>query len=129
MAWPERLSLNLQTTLPRGLEESLVACADAGVRGVGIYSPPHIAPIGLPRAVERVQAAGIPVKIHAGVGGWAYGTQVPGRSRDLNDNLRVLDEAVQLGAEMVGVSGGGLPDGDRDIRAARRRVADGLREV
>jgi sugar phosphate isomerase/epimerase len=41
----------------------------------------------------------------------------------------VLDEAVKFGAEMVGVSGGGLAAGDRDIRGARRRIADGLREL
>ncbi len=129
MSWPRRLSLNLQSTLPRSLEASLPACAQAGVPAIGLYSPPHIEPIGLQRAVELVQAAGIPVKIHASVGGWAAGVDALGRPHDLARNLRVLDEAIELGAEMVGVSGGGLPAGDRDIRAARRRIADGLREL
>jgi sugar phosphate isomerase/epimerase len=129
MAWPERLSLNLQTTLPRGLEESLTACVAAGVAAVGVYNPPHIQPIGLARAVELVRAAGIPVKIHASVGGWASGVDAMGRPRDLASNIAMLDEAVALGAEMIGVSGGGLPHGDRDIRGARRRVADGIREL
>jgi sugar phosphate isomerase/epimerase len=129
MTWPERLSLNMQTTLPRSLEESLPACAAAGVSAIGLYSPPHIEPIGIDKAVTLVQAAGIPVKIHAIAGGWASGVDSFGRPRDLQANIRVLDEAVQLGAEMVSVSGGGLPAGDRDIRGARRRIADGLREL
>jgi sugar phosphate isomerase/epimerase len=129
MPWPERLSLNLQTTLPRDLEASLPACARAGVAAIGLYSPPHIEPIGLPKAVELVRAAAIPVKIHASAGGWAARVDALGRPHDLPRNLRVLDEAVALGAEMVGVTGGGLPAGERDIRGARRRIADGLREL
>ena len=73
--------------------------------------------------------AGISVKIHASAGGWAARVDALGRPHDLPRNLRVLDEAVALGAEMVGVSGGGLPAGDRDIRGARQRIADGLREL
>ncbi len=129
MSWPQKLSLNLQTTLPRSLEESLAACAQAGVPAVGLYSPPHVDPIGLQRAVELVEAAGIPVKIHASVGGWAAGVDALGRPRDLEQNIRVLDQAVRLGAEMVGVSGGGLAAGDRDIRGARRRIVRGLQEL
>jgi sugar phosphate isomerase/epimerase len=123
MPWPDKLSLNLQTTLPRGLEESLAACVEAGVPAVGLYAPPHVEPIGIARAVALVQASKIPVKIHASVGGWAS------RLRDLAANVAILDQAVQLGAEMVGVSGGGLAAGDRDIRGARRRIAAGLREL
>jgi sugar phosphate isomerase/epimerase len=129
MAWPYRLSLNLQTTLPRDLETTLPVCAQTGVAAIGLYSPPHVEPIGLPKAAELVHTAGIPVKIHASAGGWAAGMDALGRPHDLQGNLRVLDEAVALGAEMVGVSGGGLPAGDRDIRAARQRIADGLRAL
>jgi sugar phosphate isomerase/epimerase len=129
MSWPQKLSLNLQTTLPRGLEASLEACVAAGVPAIGVYGPPHIEPIGLARAVELVRAANIPVKIHASVGCWAAGADALGRPRDLRGNIALLDEAVALGAEMVGVSGGGLPAGERDIRGARQRIADGLQEL
>jgi hypothetical protein len=71
MFWPDKLSLNLQTTLPRGLEESLAACVDAGVPAIGLYGPPHVEPIGIDKAVALVKAARIPVKIYAIVGGWA----------------------------------------------------------
>jgi sugar phosphate isomerase/epimerase len=129
MAWPKNLSLNMQSTLPRSLEESLPACAAAGVPAVGLYEPPHVEPIGIDKAAALLKASGIPCKIYASVGYWASGKDTKGRPRDLAGNIKVLDDAVKLGAEMIGASSSGLPPGDRDIRAAHKRIVDGLREL
>jgi sugar phosphate isomerase/epimerase len=47
----------------------------------------------------------------------------------LDDNKRAIDEAAALGADCLVMVVGGLPDGSKDIAAARTMVADGLAAI
>lgn len=129
MPWPARLSLNLQTTLPHPLNEVLDACDSAGVRGIGLYQPANIEPLGLSKAVDLVHKAGIPVTIYAAVGGWVSGFDFAGKPCNLARNISILDEAVELGVPCVSVLGGGLLPHDRDLDTARGRIVTGLTEL
>ena len=52
-----------------------------------------------------------------------------GRRAALDDNRRAIDEAHALGADCLVLVVGGLPEGSRDLRGARRMVEDGIAAV
>ncbi|HZD26220.1 MAG TPA: sugar phosphate isomerase/epimerase family protein, partial [Alphaproteobacteria bacterium] len=52
-----------------------------------------------------------------------------GRRAALEDNRRAVDEAAALKADCLVIVAGGLPDGSRDLAAARAMVRDGLAEL
>ena len=49
-----------------------------------------------------------------------------GRDEAFDDNRRAVDEAVSIGAQCLVLVVGGIPQGSRDIRDARRQVQDGI---
>ena len=51
------------------------------------------------------------------------------RATALDDNRAAVDEAAALGTGTLVLVSGGLPEGDRDIAAARRRVAEAVAEL
>ncbi|NED81426.1 TIM barrel protein, partial [Streptomyces sp. SID11233] len=51
------------------------------------------------------------------------------RRAALADNRRAIDEAAALGTRVLVLVSGGLPEGERDLWAARERVADALAEL
>jgi sugar phosphate isomerase/epimerase len=45
---------------------------------------------------------------------------------NLEDNLRALEEAVELNADCLVLVAGGLPKGSRDLAKARQQVEEGV---
>ena len=62
-------------------------------------------------------------------GGFLTAADPAGRDAAVRDNRAAILEAVTLGAGELFLVVGGLPDGDRDIVAARQRVADRIEEL
>ena len=62
-------------------------------------------------------------------GGFFPAPDAAGRQAAIDDNRRAVDEAAALGADCLVLVVGGLPDGSRDIAAARAMVADGIAAV
>src|SRR5205823_11292889 len=113
---------------PRRLDELLAAGTMVGVTGVGLHI--HLVEeFGFPRTLELCRETGIAVTNYSAVGHWASGVDYAGRPRTLADVVRNLDEAVELGTDVVGVTGGRLAKGDTDLESARARVVDGIREL
>jgi sugar phosphate isomerase/epimerase len=52
-----------------------------------------------------------------------------GRAAAIDDNRRAIEEAATLGTDVLVLVCGGLPDGSRDLPAARAMVADGIGAV
>ena len=52
-----------------------------------------------------------------------------GRAAAIEDNKRMIDEAAAIGADCIILIGGGLPQGSRDIAAARGMFADGMAAI
>jgi sugar phosphate isomerase/epimerase len=128
MAWPRKLSINDRVAYPRPLDELLEAATSLGVTGIGLHI--HLVEeFGFGRALELLRQAGIIVTNYSAVGHWASGVDYAGRPRTPADIIRNLDEAVELGTDIVGVSGGRLAEGDKDIESARSRVVEGIREL
>lgn len=133
-----RLSLNTATTKALTLAEAVDVAARAGLGAVGLWRD-RVAEAGTERAAWLVREAGLRVSSLCR-GGFLTAADDAGRRAATEDNRAAVVEAATLGTrELVMVVGGlpacpepgtaALPDGDRDVVAARQRVADRIAEL
>ena len=122
-----RLSLNQATVKQWSVEELVAGCVDAGVPAVGLWREP-VAQCGLDRAAKLVRDAGLRVTSLCR-GGFVTASDPQERRRALDDNRRAIEEAATLGAPVLALVSGGLPEGSRDLDGARRRIANALAEL
>lgn len=122
-----RLSMNQRTVPSWDLPQVVEACVRAGIPAVGLWREP-VAETGLERSARLVRDAGLRVSSLCRGGFLTASDHDEGR-RAVNDNRRAVDEAAALGAACLVLVVGGLPEGDRDLTAARQRVADRLAEL
>jgi sugar phosphate isomerase/epimerase len=114
----KRLSFNQATARGWPLPELVAGCVAAGVPGVGLWREP-VAELGLARAAALVRDAGLAVTSLCRGGSFAD----PGW---FDDNQRAIDEAAALGAPVLVLVSGGLPDGSRDLDGARAQVGEAV---
>lgn len=112
------VSFNQATAQYWPMPDMIAGCAAAGLRHVGLWREQVLA-FGLDRTVRALAAAGLGVS-----------TLCRGGFFDRPDwpvsNRRAIDEAAELGAPVLVLVSGGLPEGSRDLAGARARVADAL---
>jgi sugar phosphate isomerase/epimerase len=114
-----RLSLN-QITLN---QLSLIECVDACLRhNVGWIAPwrNKVAEIGLSESARVIRESGLKVSSLCRGGYFCAAAAI-------DDNLRAIDEAATLGTDTLILVCGPAPD--RDIDAARGKVADGIAAI
>lgn len=116
-----RFSLNQWTTRYWPIPEMVEGCAVAGVAGVGLWREP-VAEYGLARTAKLFRDAG--VEVTSLCRGGFFNT-----AGSLDDNRRAIEEAAELGAPVLVLVSGGLPEGSRDLDGARSRVAAALAEL
>lgn len=119
------ISLNLATTRQQwGFAEAVDGCLRAGITAISPWRD-QIAAIGLDEAARIVRENKLQV---TGVcrGGMFPAATAEGRKANIDDNLRAIDEAAALNADCLVLVVGGLPEGSRDIGAARQMVSDGI---
>jgi len=121
----ERLSLNTATVRGRGLLEAVDACARAGVPWIAPWRD-QLGALPPARAGRAIADAGLRVSSLCRGGFFSAATAVERRDR-IEDNLRAVDEAAELGADVLVLVCGGLPD--RDLAGARAMVADGIAAI
>ncbi|MEV5755735.1 sugar phosphate isomerase/epimerase family protein [Streptomyces tendae] len=109
------------------LPELTDACAELGVTNVGLWREP-VQAYGVEAAAKLVRDAGLTVTTLCR-GGFLTAVDPGERARALADNRRAVDEAATLGTDTLVLVSGGLPAGDKDLRAARERIADALAEL
>ncbi|MHC9293437.1 sugar phosphate isomerase/epimerase family protein [Mycobacterium sp. LTG2003] len=117
-----RLSLNTMTTKAFTLREAVEASAAAGLEAVGLWRD-RVAEAGLDTAAKLVRDNGLRVSSLCR-GGFLTGAD---RAAALDDNRRAIEEAATLGTRELVLVVGGIPD--RDLAAARQRVAERLGEL
>ncbi len=136
-----RLSLNTATTKRLTLAECVQVAAAAGLGAVGPWRD-RVHEVGVREAAALIRAAGLRVSTLCR-GGFITGSDSAQIERALADNRAAIDECVELGtSELVLVVGGlpaaygllGLPQtqadtGDKDLVAARQRMADRVGEL
>ncbi|MCS6854384.1 MAG: sugar phosphate isomerase/epimerase [Elioraea sp.] len=125
MADPARLSLNTATVREAwDLGACIEGCARHGIGWIGPWRD-AVAAYGLGRAVRHLRDAGLGVSGLCRGGWWTAGSL----AEAIDDNRRAIDEAAALGARCLVVVNGGLPEGSRDLAAARARCLEGLAAV
>lgn len=117
-----RLSLNQATTSQWNLREAAEGCARHGVPGIALWRD-KVAAFGLERSARLVHDLGLSVSSLCR-GGFFPATTREARAARFEDNLRALDEAATLGAEVLVLVCGGVTG--RDVDGARAMVADAL---
>ncbi len=125
MADLARLSLNTVTVRDRWtLAQCIEGCARHGIRWIEPWRE-KIAEYGLANAVRHLRDAGISAS-----GVCRGGLFTAGDTRAaIEENRRAIDETAALGANGLVIVAGGLPDGSKDLPAARRIAADALAEL
>jgi sugar phosphate isomerase/epimerase len=113
-----RFSFNQITAKHWELTELVKGVVDAGVDKVALWREP-VAEYGLERSAALVRDAGLTVTTLCRSGffqldGW------------FDDNRRAIDETAALGAPVLVLVSGGLPEGSKDIAGARAHVADAI---
>lgn len=127
MAPQQRLSLNTATTKRLTLAEAVDAARRAGLSHIGLWRD-RAAEIGLPAAAALVAQSGLTVTTLCR-GGFLTASDPEGREAALADNRSAIVEAATLGTRELIMVVGGLAGGEKDIAAARRRVADRIAEL
>lgn len=118
----ERLSLNTMTTQRLSFEEAVELALRQKVPALGLWRD-KVEEAGLEVAARRLRETGLRASSLCR-GGFFTAADQDGVAAALADNRRAIDEAAALGAPELVIVAGGLPDGDRDLLAARQRVAD-----
>jgi sugar phosphate isomerase/epimerase len=120
-----RLSVNQATTQNWGMAEAIEGCARAGVGWIGLWRH-KVEELGLAETARRLSGAGIRASSLCR-GGFFPAATAEVRQQRIDDNLRAVDEAATLGANVLVLVAGPAPD--RDLDAARQMVEDGIRAV
>ncbi|MCM2419467.1 sugar phosphate isomerase/epimerase family protein [Streptomyces sp. RKAG293] len=122
-----RLSINQETVKQWSLPELAAGCAGLGVPGVGLWRAP-VQEYGVERAARLMRETGLEVTSLCR-GGFFTASDPVARRTAMDDNRAAIDEAAVLETGTLVLVSGGLPSGERDIAAARERVADALAEL
>lgn len=117
----ERLSLNT-ATVRAGLLETVEVCARARVPWIAPWRQ-QLAEVPVRTAARAIADAGLRVSSLCRGGFFPAPSERERRER-LDDNLRALDEAAELGAEVLVLVCGGVVG--RDLEGSRRMVEDGI---
>ncbi|WP_027415427.1 sugar phosphate isomerase/epimerase family protein [Aneurinibacillus terranovensis] len=121
----ERLCLNQATTKKWSLQEAVEGCARAEIPWIGLWRD-KIAEIGLKESRQFIRDAGLRVSSIIS-GGWFSASSAAERHKRLDDSRRAIEEVAELGAGVLVIVGGGVPD--RDIDSARKWVAEGIEQL
>jgi sugar phosphate isomerase/epimerase len=121
------LSLNQATIKYAPLADAVRVTAGAGYSSIGLWREP-VAEVGLAASVRLVQDSGLRVSSMCR-GGFFTLPEGAARRSAIDDNRRAIDEAAELGAPVLVLVAGGLPDGSRDLVGARSRVTDAIGEL
>ena len=116
-----RLSLNQITVNALSLPEAVEACGRHEIPALAVWRD-KIADVGLARAASLVRDAGLHVS--SVCRGGMFTDPAADRAAVLDDNRRAVEEAAELGADVLVLVCGPLLD--TDMPAARDRVRSGV---
>jgi sugar phosphate isomerase/epimerase len=122
-----RLSLNSATTKKWTLAEAVDGCVRAGIPAIGPWRD-IVHDAGLDKAARLIKDAGLRVSSLCR-GGFLTARDAAGQATALADNRAAILEAVALDTRELFLVVGGLAPGEKDVMAARRRVADRLEDL
>jgi sugar phosphate isomerase/epimerase len=119
-----RLALNQATTRDLSVEQVVRCCTEAGVEGIGLWRD-RVEEAGPDQTARLVSQAGLTVTSLCR-GGFFTSANASGRAAAIADNRRAIEQAARVGAPVLVLVCGGLPQGTRDLAAARAMVTDAI---
>lgn len=121
----DRLSLNQITTDRWSLREAAEGCGRANIPWIACWRH-KVAEAGLKESARIVREAGLRVSslCRGGMFPAATGEE---RAKRIDDNRRAIEEAAELGTDVLVLVCGPAPD--KDIAAARRMVEEGIEQL
>lgn len=120
-----RLSLNQMTTDQWSLREAVEGCVRAGIPYIGLWRQ-KADEIGLKESAKIVRESGIKVSSLCRGGMFPASSEAERQAR-IDDNKRAIDEAAELGTDLLVLVCG--PAADKDIDAARAQVETGIEAI
>jgi sugar phosphate isomerase/epimerase len=121
----QRLSLNQITTENWNIRQAAEGCARSEIPWIALWRH-KVTEMGLLESKRLVRDAGLQVSSLCRGGMFPAATAEDRRLR-LDDNRRAVEEAAELGAEVLVLVCGPAPD--RDIDSARKWVAEGIEQL
>lgn len=121
----EQLSLNQITTGKWSLREAIDGCAKAGIPQIGIWRH-KMEEIGLAESKKLVRDSGLKVSSLCRGGMFPAATALERQNR-IDDNKRAVEEAAELGTDVLVLVCGSAPD--KEIDSARKMVAEGIEQL
>lgn len=116
-----RFSLNQATTKYWPIPDLVAGCVEAGVTQIGLWREETRAH-GVEKTAALVREAGLAVTSLCR-GGFFHTPDW------YDENRRAIDEAATLGAPVLVLVSGGLPEGSRDLDAARAHVGEAIGDL
>jgi sugar phosphate isomerase/epimerase len=120
-----RLAIHTMTNKPWSLAECIEGYTAAGVGAVSVWRN-VLEPMGAAEAGRMLAGAGLTVPALVR-GGFFPAADAAGRQAAIDDNRQCIDEAAEIGAEMVVLVVGALPG--MELAEARKQVTDGIAAV
>lgn len=117
-----KLAVHTRTLRPWTLSQCVQACAEGGVGGVSVCRD-AVEPIGVAEAARVIKGSGLKVPAMVG-GGFFPAVDAGDRQRAIDANRKYIDEAAELGAEMLVLTCGAVPG--MPMAEGRRYVADAI---
>jgi sugar phosphate isomerase/epimerase len=121
----DRLSLNQITTDRLNMKEAVECCVRAEVPWIALWRH-KVAEAGLAESKRLVRDAGLRVSSLCRGGYFPAATAAERKAR-LDDNRRAVEEAAELGTDVLVLVCGPAPD--RDIEYARKTVEEAIAEL
>jgi sugar phosphate isomerase/epimerase len=121
----ERLSLNQITTENWNVREAVAGCVKADIQWISLWRH-KVEEIGLHETKRVIQDAGLNVSSLCR-GGMFPAASLTERQKRLDENKRAVEEAAELGTDVLVLVSG--PSPDKDINSARHMVADGIEKL
>lgn len=121
----DRLSLNQITTDRWSLREAVEGSVRAGIPWIAPWRN-KVHEAGLAESRRYIRDAGLKVSSLCR-GGYFPAATKAGRQERLKDNFRAVEEAAELGAEVLVLVCG--PSADKDIATARQYVEEGIEQL
>lgn len=120
-----KLCIHTITTKPWSIEVAAANYAQAGLGGITVWrqSLDGHTPA---KAGQMIREHGLDV-VSLVRGGFFPAVEHAGRQDAIDENKRVIDEAAELGAPLVVLVGGALPD--QPLEVSRSQIRDGLEAV
>lgn len=121
----EKLSLNQITTDQWNLREAVEGCARAEIPWIAPWRH-KVQETGLKESRKLIKDAGLKVSSLCRGGMFPAATALE-RQKRIDDNKRAVEEAAELGTDVLVLVCG--PSPDRDIISAREMVAEGIAQL